>query len=345
MTRQGSRATAEGKASPRGKWLIGRRNKGRSRGLVDAKTCARMRQFMIFGALTVSGDGVRSDVSAYRFAVLLMFVSSVGFSLNGLIVRSLQEATPWQLLFWRGLGVAISQFLIIAWIYRRNLLTQYLNIGRWGLVAAMLNGASPAGFFFALTHTTVANVVFLLSAMPFASAILARLVLGERIRRGTLYAIPSAFLGVLVMVGGSVAAGAWFGNMLALITVLSFSTFVVILRHNRGRNMQPVLVVGGLVSALFAAVVTAGDLVVPVHDIVLSFVLGCFITGFGHQMFMKAAQILPAAEVTFLMLIEFVLAPIWVWLFMNEVPRGTTLIGGAMVLATVAGWAFTRMRE
>lgn len=273
-----------------------------------------------------------------------MLVSSIGFSLNGLIVRSLEAATPWQLLFWRGLGVCLSQSLIIAWIYRRNILGRYLGIGRWGVVASLLNGCSPAGFFFALTNTTVANVVFLLSAMPFASAILARLVLKEQIRRETLVAIPVAFIGILVMVGGSVAAGAWLGNLLALITVLSFSCFVVILRHTRGRNMQPVLVVGGLVSAVFAWVVTTGEIMVPLQDIVLCFFLGCVVTGFGHLMFIKAAQILPAAEVTFLMLIEFVLAPLWVWIFVNEVPRGTTLIGGGIVLATVAGWAFQRMR-
>jgi drug/metabolite transporter (DMT)-like permease len=285
------------------------------------------------------------EAGAYRFAVLLMVVSSVGFSLNGLFVRMLEVATPWQLLFWRGLGVTLSQLAILWWIHRRALYSQFLGIGRWGLVAAALNGCSPAGFFFALTHTTVANVVFLLSAMPFTAALLARIALGETIRRGTLMAMPSAFLGILVMVGGSIAAGAWLGNALALTTVLSFSVFTVILRHHRGRNMQPVLVLGGATSMLLALAVTGAQVLVPLHDIVLGFVLGCFITGLGHRMYMKAAQTLPAAEVTFLMLIEFVLAPIWVWLFVNEVPRGTTLIGGALVLATVAAWGYDRMRS
>ena len=94
----------------------------------------------------------------------------------------------------------------------------------------------------------------------------------------------------------------------------------------------------------FAAVVTGGAVMVSMHDLALCFVLGFVITGFGHLMFMKAAQILPAGEVTFLMLIEFVLAPLWVWAFVDEVPRATTLIGGGIVLATVAGWAFYRLR-
>lgn len=285
------------------------------------------------------------EVAAYRFAIALMFVSSVGFSLSGLVVRSLEAATPWQLLFWRGLGVALSQFLFLAWIHRRGVLVEFLRIGRLGLLASLLNGCSPAGFFFAMANTTIANVVFMLSAMPFVSAIMARVVLKEQIQRATLVAIPVAFVGILVMVGGGVAAGDWLGSLLAFITVLSFSVFVVILRHCRGRNMQPVLVVGGLTSACLALGITGGAVMVPVHDIVLCFALGCVITGFGHQMFMKAAQILPAAEVTFLMLIEFVLAPIWVWIFVNEVPRMTTIIGGGLVLATVTGWAFVRMRK
>ena len=281
---------------------------------------------------------------AYRLAIVLVLVSSVGFSLNGLIVRSLEVANPWQVLFWRGLGVSFSQFLIIGWTYRASLPVEFMRIGRWGMAASVLNGFSPVGFFFALTHTTVANVVFILSAMPFASAILARLVLGERIHRATLVAIPIAFFGILVMVGGSIVGGAWLGNVLALGSVLCFSTFVVVLRHCRGRNMQPVLVIGGLVAAVLAVIFSGGKVIVPLHDLVLCLALGCVITGIGHQMFLKAAQVLPAGEVTFLMLIEFVLAPVWVWVFVNEVPRPTTLVGGGIVLATVAGWALHRMR-
>ena len=285
------------------------------------------------------------DLASYRFAVALMVVSSVGFSLNGLIVRSLDAADPWQVLFWRGLGVALSQFVMSAWLYRSRLGIEIVRIGRWGIVASLLSGIAPAGFLFALTHTTVANVVFLLSAMPFVSAIMARLILGERIHRATMCAIPVAFTGILVMVGGSIAAGAWLGNLLALTTVLSFSIFVVILRHCRNRNMQPMLIVGGVLAAVFALIVTGGEVKVSVHDFVLCFTMGCVITGLGHQMFLKAAQILPAGDVTFLMLIEFVLAPLWVWVFVGEVPRSTTLIGGGIVLATVASWALYRMRE
>ena len=294
--------------------------------------------------MTLKHTAPGAEATAYRFAIVLMIISSVGFSLNGLIVRSLEEATPWQILFWRGFGVFVSQGAILAWAFRANLAAQFMRIGRWGILASLLNGCTPVAFLFALTQTTVANVVFLLSAMPFVSALMARVVLGERIHRITLFAIPIAFVGIAVMVGGSILAGAWLGNLFAMLTVLNFSVFVVILRYSRGRNMQPVLVIGGLVSMAFAAVVTAGAVMVPVHDLLLCFVLGFVITGFGHLMFMKAAQSLPAGEITFLMLIEFVLAPLWVWVFVGEVPRSTTLIGGGIVLATVAGWAFYRAR-
>lgn len=288
---------------------------------------------------------LQGEQGAYRLAIVLMLVSSVGFSLNGLIVRSLEVATPWQILFWRGFGVFTSQGLILAWMYRGRLFGQFMQIGRWGIVASVLNGCSPAAFLFALTHTTVANVVFLLSAMPFVSAILARLILGERIHNTTMLAIPAAFVGIALMVGGSILAGAWLGNLFAFITVLSFSTFVVILRYSRGRNMQPVLVIGGMMSMSFALIVTQGDIFLPLHDWLLCLFLGFVITGFGHLMFMTAAKILPAGEVTFLMLVEFVIAPLWVWAFVDEVPRMTTLIGGGIVLATVSTWAFYRTRQ
>ena len=102
----------------------------------------------------------------------------------------LEDTSPWQILFWRGFGVFVGQGVILAWLYRANLLSQFIRIGRWGLVASLLNGCSPAGFFFALTHTTVANVVVLLSLGPFCAALLAWLVIGERVPGLTWAASP-----------------------------------------------------------------------------------------------------------------------------------------------------------
>ena len=50
------------------------------------------------------------------------------------------------------------------------------------------------------------------------------------------------------------------------------------------------------------------------------------------------------AELMLLVLVEFVLGPIWVWLFVNEIPRAATLVGGAVVLVAVASRAALSLR-
>ncbi len=76
--------------------------------------------------------GPRGELATYRFAILLVLVSSVGFSLNGLIVRSLESATPWQLLFWRGLGVSFTAGFVVSLVTPpppRDLVRFYFSAG------------------------------------------------------------------------------------------------------------------------------------------------------------------------------------------------------------------------
>ena len=45
------------------------------------------------------------------------------------------------------------------------------------------------------------------------------------------------------------------------------------------------------------------------------------------------------------MLLETLLGPLWVWLVIREVPSGETLIGGAMILATLTWMSIATIRE
>ena len=287
--------------------------------------------------------GARAD--PYRLAVGLLALSYVNYSFGGLIVRSLDVAEPWQILFWRGLALAGFFTAVLAWRHRAGMVREVRSIGGWGVVAGCVSGLSPAGYVIALRYTTVANTVFILACTPFVTALLARILLGERIQRRTLIAMPVACGGIVLMVWAGVAAGALIGNMTALFTALMFSIFVIILRHTRARNMQPCFIISGLVGVVLGTVITGGGVAVPVRDAMLCIFWGAMITGVGHLILVYTSRHVPSAEITFLMLLEFVLAPVWVWLVLNEVPRTATLLGGALVLCAIAGWASAAARK
>ena len=159
----------------------------------------------------------------YRLAVALLCLSYVNYSFGSLLVRSLESALPWQILFWRAaaLGLLISMVLLVR--HGTTLVVEFRSLTRWGFIAGLVNGVSPAGYIFALHLTTVANTVFILATVPFITAVLARVFLRERLTAAMLIAMPVAFVGLAIMFGVGVSGGAGLGNVVALMTAISFS--------------------------------------------------------------------------------------------------------------------------
>ena len=135
-----------------------------------------------------------------------------------------------------------------------------------------------------------------------------------------------------------------FGNVMALVTVLCFSCFVVLLRRGRATNMLAAVVFGASIASINAAFILKGDFAISLHDLVICIVWGGGLSTFVHFLFVWSSRFVRGAELMLLVLVEFVLGPLWVWIFVAEVPRTATLIGGAVVLVTVASHALLSLR-
>lgn len=278
-------------------------------------------------------------MNTHRIAIGMMIASSVVMSLSGLLVRNLEEAGDWQIIFWRGVALAVAMFVMLLLEYKGGTLQEIRRIGRLGILGGAFFAVTIVGFLLALTHTTVANTVFTMSAIPFFTAVMAWIVLGERINTATAIAIFIASAGITLMVGDGLARGSAFGNMMAILAALGFACFVVVLRKGRSVNMLPSIIVAALLSSLAGVYMTNGNLAVSNHDLLLCIIWGAIITGASYFLMVASSRHLRGAELTLLVLLEFILAPLWVYLFVNEVPGEMTLIGGAVVLASVSGHA------
>jgi drug/metabolite transporter (DMT)-like permease len=282
--------------------------------------------------------------SAWRRGVVMVMAAGALWSLGGLMVRSMEEAGAWQILFVRSTAVALTVLAVLLWRCRGDCLENIRRAGWPAVLTGVLLGAGFCGFIFALMHTTVANAVLMLSASPLLTAVLGWLLLGEAVRRATWLAMAVAMIGVGVMVGGGIVAGAWFGNLMALIAMASFSGFAVALRRGRGGDMLPAVLWAGLLSALVAGVM-APDLSMTVRDVALSAFMGAGLITGGMMLFTAGSRTVPSAELTLLSLTEVVLGPLWVWLAYAEVPGAETLLGGALVLAAIVGRALSGTRR
>ncbi len=92
-------------------------------------------------------------------------------------------------------------------------------------------------------------------------------------------------------------------------------------------------------SAMIIAVslpVTGTGLALPLDDILRCLFWGGCLSGLVNWTFIIASYHLATAEPTLLILIEFALGPLWVWLFVDEVPHRWTLIGGSVIIVSVA---------
>ena len=109
--------------------------------------------------------------------------------------------------------------------------------------------------------------------------------------------------------------------------------------------MKPTLLVSGAIIAVGAFAARFDDLGISMNDLLLCVLWGGVLSGLANGMFIAASRHLVAAEVTLFMLLEFALGPIWVWLFVGEVPTRWTLLGGGLVIASVSLRAILELRR
>ncbi|MFL5926994.1 MAG: DMT family transporter [Gaiellaceae bacterium] len=262
---------------------------------------------------------------------LYVALAAIAWSTAGLLQRELSVDTATQLAgraFFAALGV--GAYVAIA--ERGSVLSAFRAIGRGGIAVVALLGISSASFFVALNHASVANVLFMQALAPIAAAALGTL-LGEPVSRRTWVAMVVALAGVALMVGGPGGTSA-LGQVLTILMSLSFAGVIVITRHRREVSMAPAMCLSQVVVfALAAPFSDFGE--ATAKDVALLATLGICQIGLGFVLLTVGARLIPAGEVALITLLEIVLGPLWVWLFLSERPGTATVVGGAIVLVAV----------
>ena len=274
-------------------------------------------------------------VNKKSLSIFLLLLSSIAISFGGLIMRNIEVANAWQIIFYRSLFFSISISLILIFQYRFIFFKNIKKIGYPGLLGAIFYTIANIMFVHAFANTTVANALFTLSSIPFLTALLAYYVLNENLSMRTVIIMLTAFLGIVIMIGEGLALGQVYGNLMALGTALSFSCFAITLRKFRDVDMLPTLLVAGLFILFITFIISHDALKLPIRDLFLCFLWGGILSGFVNYIFIYATRYLYASSVTFFMLFEFALGPFWVFIFLNETVSINTLYGGMLVMICV----------
>lgn len=284
----------------------------------------------------------------YGTGMALVLTAGTLWSFQALIIRQIEDASAWTVLFWRSLAMLPVVLVFLGWrsggspwpAIRKAGLAGVL--GGFGLIAAM------GGAILAFQTTTVANAAFLLAASPFLAAALGRAILHERVAPRTWAAIALALIGIFVMVRDGLAAGAWLGNAAALASALGFAAFTVTLRWRHVEDSLPAVVLGSLFSVIAGALIAgqAGQpLAVSTPDLLWCLLMGVVTLSGGMILYTLGSQVVPSAELALLSNTEVMLAPFWVWVLMGETASPDTLLGGAILLAAILFNAFAGVRR
>ena len=274
-------------------------------------------------------------LSTHAKGLLLTALGVLVISPDGLLTR-LILTDHWTMIFYRALFVSFGMWLVVSFTCPNRVLKQYRTVRGPGLLMVGLYSLGTISFIFAITHTSVANTLIILSTTPLFAALVSWALLKERIEIRTLVAIALVALGVGIIGSGSLGQpGGLVGDLAAVLGSFCLGSGFVFVRRFPHVSVFPAISCSGLVTALIM-LPFASPLSVSESDLGYLLIMGIYMVPIGSALMYLGPRYIPAAEVGLLMLLESILGPLWVWLFLDEEPGRLTLIGGVIVISTLA---------
>tara|TARA_X000001036_G_C20616634_1_gene781264 strand:- start:96 stop:962 length:867 start_codon:yes stop_codon:yes gene_type:complete len=275
---------------------------------------------------------------------ILCLLGGFFLSWGGLIIRSFETSDIWQILTIRSFFFIIALILFLIFTYKRNTLLVIKKSGFPAIIAGLFLSLSFVAYIVAMSKTSVANVVFIISTQTIFLAIFGYLFLKEKITLKGFIAIILAFFGMIVMVGDSINQGTLFGNVVAFAIPINFTILVMIIRKFPQLDMVPAIFYSGVFSGIYG-IFLASNLIFSANDILMGFFLGVPQLAFGFICVTIGTKTTQAVTVGLLMLLETICAPIWVWIFLNEVPPLSVFTGGTIIISAVILKSFDKSKE
>jgi drug/metabolite transporter (DMT)-like permease len=266
----------------------------------------------------------------YYTGVILLMISVVTYSTAGLFTKGV-EAGSWEIIFWRGF---FAGAFTTVWIVNRGTLRQnFLGMGYSGWAVGVVGALGTAAFIPAFKLTSIANVSLIYAASPLIAALLARLVMGEKVSSRTMAGCVGALLGVAIIVSGSVGQINLNGDLLALCMTIAMASIMVIYRKYPATPGPGSAVLQSVLLLPFAA--TFGN---P-FDVARTeaYVLSAFglLFAVASVTLAEGAKRIPSGKTALLSSLETPLAPVFAFILFTEIPDTATFLGGSVVFFAV----------
>jgi len=281
-------------------------------------------------------------------AVGLMVANAAMWSIAGVVTRQLDSAQSFEITFWRSLFTALSLLVLLPLTQGRAVFRDMRQGGSSLWLSGVCWSVMFTAFMLALTMTTVANVLITMAMGPFFTALVARVVLGQRIDVRTAFAIVMAALGIAWMFGAEVATQGWLGFVVALCVPLAAAVNWTVVQRAAVRGLAVDLAPGVLIGAAISCLVTL-PMSMPFQavasDVAWLALLGLVQLAIPCLLSVACAKVLKAPEVSLLALLEVVFGIFLAWWGAGEEPSSSVLSGGMLVLGALLAHQGLAWRE
>jgi drug/metabolite transporter (DMT)-like permease len=273
-------------------------------------------------------------LSNHAKGLLITATGVLIISPDGLLTRLIQT-DHWTMMFWRALLLSFGMWLAVSLVNPNRVWRQYCTVRGPGLLMVGAYSLGTISFIYAITHTSVANTLVILSSTPLFAALISRVLLHEKIIPRTLIAISLVAVGIAVIASGSVGVtSALAGDLAAVLGSFFLACGFSFVRRFPQISSLSAISCSGLLTALLVLPL-ASPLAISQADFGYLLIMGLYVVPIGTALMFIGPRYIPAAEVGLLLLLESILGPLWVWLVYAEQPGNNTLLGGAIVISTL----------
>ena len=274
---------------------------------------------------------------------LLAFIGVLFITPDSLLIR-LSNLETWGLLFYRGLIPFFVVLIGLLFFYRTKFFDALFNIGYVGIFYVISFSMCNITFIISIQNTNVANTLIMVAMAPMLSAVLATIFLKEKTNIKTWIAIFITFFSVAFIFYDSLKLGNILGDIFGFITALGLAINANLARYAKDRDLVPSAVLGKLCVAIFAFFFVENFELVET-DLIIVPIMCIMCVAIPFVLVTIAPRFISAPEVNLFFLLEVIIGPIWVWLIINEKPSIETIIGGFVILVTIATHSYAALKK
>ena len=272
--------------------------------------------------------------SNQKKGMLLAFTAIMLITPDSLFIR-LANINSWNLIFYRGLIPFLVVFIGLIYIYKTKLLKELINNSWHGIAYAAVFTMTNIVFVISIENTNVANTLIMIAMAPMLSAIISFIFLKESPDQKTWVAITITTLAVIYIFYDALDAGDFLGNFLGLVAAMGLAIGANIIRSAKKISLVPSAMLGKLMVALIA-LLFVDQIELEGNDLIIVPLMCIMCVAIPFVLVTLAPRYITAAEVNLFFLLETIFGPLWVWLVIREQPSIETIIGGTIIIATIA---------